>query len=130
MASFSIILPVRNGGEYVKECVQSILQQTHSNFNLIVLDNNSTDGTVEWITSLNENRIIVYRSERSLTIEENWGRIKEVPKNEFMTMIGHDDLLYPHYLQEMDTLIAKHPQASLYQAHFAFIDASGAFMRS
>jgi len=129
MYSYSIILPVRNGGEYVKECVQSILQQVHSNFNLIVLDNNSTDGTVEWITSLNDKRIVVYRSDKSLTIEENWGRIKGVPKNEFMTMIGHDDLLQPHYLQEMDNLIAKHPQAGLYQTHFSFINEKGVAVR-
>ena len=129
MFSYSIILPVRNGGEYVKECVQSILQQVHSNFNLIVLDNNSTDGTFEWITSLNDKRIVVYPSSTSLTIEENWGRIKGIPKNEFMTMIGHDDLLHPHYLQEMDNLIARHPEAGLYQSHFSFINEKGEEIR-
>ena len=52
MKKFSIILPVRNGGEYVKDCVRSILSQTVDEFDLIVLDNCSTDGTVEWINSL------------------------------------------------------------------------------
>ena len=130
MYSYSVILPMRNGGEYVKECVQSILQQGYANFNLIVLDNNSTDGSFEWITSLKDKRIVVYRSDRDLSIEENWGRIKDVPKNEFMTMIGHDDLLYPNYLQEMDALIAKHPQATLYQTHFTYINETGALIRS
>ncbi|WP_207515589.1 glycosyltransferase family 2 protein [Longitalea luteola] len=129
MPKYSIILPVRNGGEYVKECVQSILRQIYTDFNLIVLDNNSTDGTVEWISALNDNRIIVYRSDRPLSIEENWGRIKDIPKNEFMTMIGHDDLLYPHYLQEMDALIARHPKATLYQTHFTYINETGALVR-
>jgi glycosyltransferase involved in cell wall biosynthesis len=126
---FSIILPVRNGGTFVKECVNSILNQSFSDFNLIVLDNCSTDGTPEWIESLNDKRIVVYRSERPLTIEESWGRIKDIPKNEFMTMIGHDDLLHPHYLQEMDNLIARHPEAGLYQTHFSFIDGKGAEIR-
>ena len=129
MSSFSIILPVRNGGEYVKECVQSILQQVHTNFNLIVLDNNSTDGTLAWITSLQDKRIVIYPSDKSLSIEENWGRIKGIPKNEFMTMIGHDDLLQPHYLQEMDNLIGRHPEAGIYQTHFTFIDEKGADIR-
>lgn len=130
MFTYSIILPVRNGGEYVKECVQSILQQSYTNFNLIVLDNYSTDGTVEWINSLDDKRIIVYSSDRSLSIEENWGRIKDIPKNEFMTMIGHDDLLYPNYLEEMDALISRHPKATLYQTHFTYINETGAFVRS
>jgi glycosyltransferase involved in cell wall biosynthesis len=129
MAKYSIILPVRNGGKYVKECVDSILTQSLTDLNLHVLDNCSTDGTAEWIESLNDKRVVVYRSERPLTIEENWGRIKDIPKNEFMTMIGHDDLLYPHYLQEMDALIARHPQATLYQTHFSYINETGALVR-
>ena len=76
MFSYSIILPVRNGGAYVKKCVRSILQQGNMDFNLLVLDNCSTDGTAEWIESLGDERIIIYRSDRTLTIEENWGRIK------------------------------------------------------
>lgn len=113
----------------MKECVHSILNQSCPDFNLIVLDNCSTDGTLEWIESLNDKRIVVYPSAKSLTIEENWARIKGVPKNEFMTMIGHDDVLLPHYLQEMDSLIARHPNAGLYQTHFSFINETGAEIR-
>ncbi|MFT3934712.1 MAG: glycosyltransferase [Chitinophagaceae bacterium] len=129
MKTYSIILPVRNGGDYVKECVQSILNQSLNDFTLHVLDNCSTDGTLQWIQSLNDERIVVYPSEKSLSIEENWDRILSVPRNEFMTMIGHDDLLHPHYLQTMDALIKLHPKASLYQAHFIFIDSFGKEMR-
>lgn len=126
---YSIILPVRNGGNYVKECVRSILAQTLDMFNLIVLDNFSTDGTTEWLRSLDDPRIILYPSEKSLTIEENWGRITSVPKNEFITLIGHDDILEPNYLSVMDDLIRRHPKASLYQSHFRYINAEGRAIR-
>jgi len=126
---YSIILPVRNGGEYVKECIKSILCQSLDNFNLLVLDNASTDGTVEWIRSLNDKRIKIYLSEKSLTIEENWARIITIPKNEFITLIGHDDALDKNYLSVMDALIIKHPKASLFQAHYRYIDSSGNFIR-
>ncbi|MBS1564705.1 MAG: glycosyltransferase, partial [Bacteroidetes bacterium] len=129
MSKYSIILPVRNGGGYVKECVHSILAQTLQDFNLLVLDNKSTDGSPEWIQSLNDSRIQIYPSGTSLGIAENWGRIVSVPKNQFMTLIGHDDLLDPHYLATMDALIAKHPDASLYQAHFRYIDGKGNIRR-
>jgi glycosyltransferase involved in cell wall biosynthesis len=125
MPRFSIILPIRNGGTYAKECINSILSQTNTDFTLHVLDNASTDGTTEWINSLNDQRIILLPSEKSLTIEENWGRIKEIQKNEFMTMIGHDDVLHADYLAEMEALIAKHPNASLYQTHYRYIDKDG-----
>lgn len=126
---YSIVLPVRNGGEYVKECIDSILSQTFGDFNCIVLDNCSTDGTTAWLRSLNDPRVVLMPSERPLTIEENWTRIKDVPRNEFMTMIGHDDILDRNYLSVMDDLIRRHPDASLYQAHYRYIDAKGATLR-
>jgi len=129
MRKFSIILPVKNGGSYVRECLSHILSQKLQDFNLIVLDNCSTDGTYEWIESLDDKRILLYGSEKPLSIEENWARVKDIPKNEFMTMIGHDDLISPDYLQEMNALINKHPVATLYQTHFNYIDAKGKFIR-
>ena len=127
---FSIILPVKNGGQYIKDCVHSILSQSLPDFNLIILDNCSTDGTLDWLKSLNDSRIIIYESDRSLSIEENWSRIKDVPKNEFITLIGHDDLLNADYLETMNGLIKKHPQASLYQAHFQYINKDGFLIRN
>jgi glycosyltransferase involved in cell wall biosynthesis len=128
MSKYSIILPVRNGGAYLKECVQSILAQTHTDFMLQVLDNCSTDGTPEYLVSLNDPRIKIYPAPQPLSIEENWARIPTLQKNEFITLIGHDDILLPHYLQEMNTLIEQHPLASLYQAHFSYMNESGNFI--
>ncbi len=129
MNKFSIILPVYNGGEYVKECIHSILNQTVSGYNLIILDNKSTDGTTAWLQSLHDDRIELHVSETSLSMENNWGRIKDIKKNEFITIIGHDDILHPHYLEEMNLLIEKHPDAGLYQSHYSFINAQGNFLR-
>ena len=127
---FSIILPVKNGGDYVKECVDSILSQSLQDFNLVVLDNCSTDGTLEWLQSLNDPRIVIHQSEKPLSIEENWARIKSVPKNEFITLIGHDDVLNTNYLQVMADLIQKHRNASLYQSHYHYIDGRGKILRN
>lgn len=130
MNQFSIILPVKNGGEHVKECVSSILKQSYTNFNLIVLDNNSCDGTKEWIENLKDDRIIVHPSLISLTIEENWARALTVEKNEFMTLIGHDDILYSDYLVEMNELIIQHPTASLFHSHFNYINKNSEIIRA
>jgi glycosyltransferase involved in cell wall biosynthesis len=130
MSQYSIILPVRNGGEYVKECVNSILFQSYTDFDLIVLDNHSQDGTLEWIMSLPDPRIHVVPSDRSLSIEENWGRITGITKNEFITLIGHDDVLNKDYLATMNELILQHPGASLYQSQFAYIDERGKKIRN
>lgn len=129
MAKYSIILPVRNGGHYVKLCVNSVLAQTYHDFNFIVLDNNSTDDTKEWISSLNDSRVIIYPSSSSLTIEENWARILGIDKNEFITIIGHDDILNANYLTVINDLINSFPDAGLYQTHFNFINGKGDIIR-
>ena len=129
MPKFSIILPVRNGGYLLKICVLSIFNQTCQDFNLLILDNNSTDGTLQYLQNLNDERITLYPSLKDLSIIENWARILSIKKNEFITLIGHDDILYPNYLQDIHALIKQYPDAGLYQTHFNYIDADGKLIR-
>ncbi|MET0466926.1 MAG: glycosyltransferase [Chitinophagaceae bacterium] len=125
MARYSIILPVRNGGNYLRECVQSILSQTVADFELLVLENQSTDNTLDILASFNDERIKIFPAGKPLSMEENWHRAVSLPKSEFMTLIGHDDVLHRNYLCVMQELIAKHPGASLYQTHFRYINSAG-----
>lgn len=125
MTTFSILLPVYNGGELLKQCIQSIFDQTYTDFKIHVLDSGSNDGTLEWLRSLDDRRIEIHPSDVLLSIEDNWLRIKNIQKCEYMTLIGHDDVLEPFYLQEMAALITKYPGASLYQSRYDFIDEMG-----
>ena len=130
MHKFSIILPVRNGGNYVKDCVQSLLNQTYPYYNIIILDNNSNDGTLQWLQALQHPSITIYTSATTLTIEQNWARALQVPTHEFITLIGHDDILAPQFLATIQQLISQHPMATLYHTHFNFITASGGILRA
>lgn len=129
MPKFSICLPVRNGWPFIKDCVNSILNQTYPEFELHVLDNCSTDNTLDWLNSLDDPRISISRSTNSLSIVESWARILEVEKHEFMTLIGHDDILYPKYLATIKSMIESHPEAGLYFTGGDFINANGRVMR-
>ena len=126
---FTIFLPVRNGGEHFRQCVASILAQTYQEFSLVVLDNASEDQNIEWLRNIGDPKVEIIESSKPLSIEDNWARILTVPKHEFMTIIGHDDLLDPGYLEIMSNLIDKYPDAGLYQAHFRLIDGDGKFIR-
>jgi GT2 family glycosyltransferase len=128
---FLIVLPVRDGGEHIKTCVASILAQDHDHFRLVVLENASTDNTASWLRQLRDPRIIVWESPAQLEIEKNWARILQLDlSEEFLTIIGHDDLLDPGYLSQMSALIDAHPDAGLYQSHFRLIDKYGRRLRS
>lgn len=127
---FTIILPVRNGGAYVEKCIQSILSQTISDFELIILENASTDNTLQCIQAFNDSRIKVQQSNQDLSIDQNWARALHISKGEFVTIIGHDDFFEPDYLEVMTKLIEDNSQCSLFQSHFSFVDAEDGFIRN
>ena len=112
-------------------CVESILAQSHPGFELVILENQSTDGTAEWLQNIEkkDSRVRVVPSEHSLSIEDNWKRILHIPKNKYMTIIGHDDLLESNFLEEINNLIRSEPEASLYLTHFKLIDSEGRLIR-
>jgi len=128
---YTIFLPVKNGGKYLPLCVESILAQTYRDFELVILENQSTDGTALWLQDLEgmDTRVKVLPSATNLSIEDNWSRILSAPKNKYMTIIGHDDLLEPDFLAEINSLIESEPEANLYLTHFKLIDSAGDLIR-
>jgi glycosyltransferase involved in cell wall biosynthesis len=127
---FLVALPVRNGGNLLKQCVNSILGQSYNQLRLIVLDNASTDGSLAWLENLHDSRIEILPSSSVLSIEENWARICRLESSdEFLTMIGHDDLFDAHFLENMSGLIDRFPDANLYHSKFRLIDSRGRTIR-
>ena len=129
MTTFSIFLPVRNGWPYVQECVESILAQSYPHFELNVLDNHSSDGTLPWLQGLSDSRIKVWTSSTPLSIQDSWARVTRLPKQEFMTLIGHDDTFDPGFLAATKALIDRHPDAGLYQTGSRLINPQGRTIR-
>ena len=122
----SIVIPVHNGGEYLKDFFKTIYNQTLQPTEILILENGSTDGTVNWLKSLNDPRIKIFPTDLLLPIEKNWDRIKTVPRKKWMFMSGHDDLIKSTFIETIRNLTEKYPDASLYQTHFDIIDENGA----
>jgi len=122
---FTVVLPLKDGEPYLRDCVRSVLAQTVRDFDLVVLENASEDGGPAWLRTVDDPRLHVLPAPEPLGIEANWARIRSAPRNEFLTTIGHDDMLDPDYLEEIERLIGLHPGAGLYRTHFRLIDARG-----
>jgi glycosyltransferase involved in cell wall biosynthesis len=127
---FSVFLPVRNGWPYVRECVESILAQSYPELELHVLDNQSNDRTLEWLHSVKDSRLHVSTSDTSLSIVGSWARVLDLPKEDYMTLIGHDDLLDRDFLATTKALIERFPDAALYQTGSRLINAEGGRIRA
>jgi len=70
-ASISILVPVRNGLPYIQECIESVYSQNYQNWELLVSDNGSTDGTLDYLDSLRDKRVRVFKQPKNLGIMGN-----------------------------------------------------------
>ena len=119
---FTIVIPVHNGMPFIKDCIQSALTQDYPNYNIIVLENQSTDGTTEYLDTLPQDKITVIKSDKLLSIEENWARIKDLPLNEYMTILMADDKLENNYLSLIAQQIKKHPGCNIYRTNIRLMN--------
>lgn len=69
--AISVITPVFNGMPFIENCVQSVLDQCHQDWEILIGDNGSTDGTHEWLKTLEDPRIRIFRQEKNLGIFGN-----------------------------------------------------------
>ena len=99
----SICIPVFNGEAYLRDCLESALSQTHSNFELVVVDDGSTDGTVAIVEDYirHDSRIALYRNGRNLGLVANWNRCVALSHGEWVKFLFQDDFLQPLCLEGM-----------------------------
>jgi glycosyltransferase involved in cell wall biosynthesis len=105
---FSIIIPTRQRHDTLRFTIQSVLNQTHTNFEIIVADNFSTPETAEVARSFLDDRIKYYRTSSSLPMQDNWefGLSKSI--GNYIFILGDDDALMPDALELATKLIEKY----------------------
>jgi glycosyltransferase involved in cell wall biosynthesis len=103
---FSIIIPTKQRHDTLKSSVQSVLNQTSDNFEIIVTDNFSTPETFEVVSSFSDPRIKYYRASSSLSMADNWelGLSKSI--GDYIFILGDDDALMPDALEIANELIS------------------------
>jgi glycosyltransferase involved in cell wall biosynthesis len=95
----SICIPTYNGEKFIARTIQSVLDQTFSNFEIIVSDDGSTDKTLEIVRSFNDPRIVRIDSLSKVGAEVNWNNSVANARADLVKLVCQDDLLYRHCLQ-------------------------------
>jgi len=124
----SIGMPVYNGEKYLPEALLSILSQDYTDFELIISDNASTDGTAKICRDFaaRDARIQYYRNAVNLGAAKNFGRVFELAKGEFFKWAAADDLHYPGVLRRcVEVLSAAPPEVVLVTPRVGIIDEEG-----
>jgi glycosyltransferase involved in cell wall biosynthesis len=95
----SIILPAFNAITYLPQAVESILAQTYRNFELLVIDDGSTDGTAAYLRSVTDPRLVVVTNETNIGITESLNKAVDLASGDYIARMDADDLAMPHRLE-------------------------------
>jgi len=106
----SVCMPVYNREDFIEEAVRSVLDQTYSNFEFIIVDNGSTDSTVSIIQSFNDDRIKLVRNEANNGVIYSRNLIMNLAKGTYIAVLDSDDSWFPTKLEKQLQFMEKHPQ--------------------
>jgi glycosyltransferase involved in cell wall biosynthesis len=120
----SILLTCYNHARYLGPCLEGVRSQTFRDFELLVLDDGSTDGTREILAGL-EGEATVFLSERNLGTYGILNQGLRTARGEFVAVLNDDDVWLPRKLEAQVALMDSEPQVGLVHTDGAFIDGDG-----
>ena len=122
MTRFSVIMPLYNKAPYVRKAVESVVGQTYRDWELIVVDDGSTDGGGDIVTAIADPRIRLVRQENAgVSAARNRGVVlssKATFRSPYICFLDADDWWEPTFLEEMAALIERHPDAGIYGTNY------------
>lgn len=111
--SISVIMPVYNTGKYVGEAIQSILHQTYNDFELIIIDDGSTDNSTEIIKSFKDKRIKVLHNNSNLGNYPTRNRGFNIAQGKYICVMDADDFALSQRLERQFLFMDDHPEIGL-----------------
>jgi len=105
LPAISVCIPTYNGAKYIAQTIESILNQTFTDFEIIVSDDGSSDKTLEIVGSFNDSRIVRIDRLSKVGAEANWNNAVATASASLVKLVCQDDLLYPQCLEvEVQTM--------------------------
>jgi glycosyltransferase involved in cell wall biosynthesis len=124
-AAVAVCIPLYQKEAFIAETIRSVLIQSFSDFELIVLDNASTDQSWQIARSFDDPRLTVLRNETTIPPTENFAKVVSLSRAPFVKVLMADDLIHPRCLEkQMDVLLADRRLAMVTCRHDV-IDESG-----
>ena len=117
-------MPVYNQQDYVGKAIKSVLAQTYSDFELIVVDDGSTDGSVREIEGFKDDRIRILRSEHQGFIRTLTQGFKEA-RSPWIARMDSDDISHPERLRVQMQFLDEHPECVFVGSAYGFLTPNG-----
>ncbi|MHB1421367.1 MAG: glycosyltransferase family 2 protein [Bacillota bacterium] len=123
MDMVSIIIPVYNGLNYTRQCIRSILDYTEPHFELIVVDNGSTDSSAKVLRSFSEVQLISNTTNLGFAAACNQGI--DAAKGKYLLLLNNDTLVGRYWLENLLDCLESHPGIGLVGPHSNFSATTG-----
>lgn len=120
----SVVIPLYNKEKQIAHTLQSVLNQTFQDFEIVIVDDGSTDGSVDEVKKLTDPRIrLICQKNAGVSAARNRG-IEEA-KSDLIAFLDADDEWKPEYLATQYHLYQKYPECSVYACNYEFRDSKG-----
>ena len=129
MAKVTVLMPTYNVAPYVKEAIDSVLRQTYSDFELLVIDDCSTDNTVEVVRGIDDPRIRIVQNECNVGLAENLNRGLSHITTELVARMDGDDIAEPYWLEHEVAILDNHPEIGICSGGFKRFGTTAARVR-
>ena len=113
MPKVSVLMPVYNGQQYLKQAIDSVLLQTFSDFELVLVDDGSTDKSAEIISNYRDKRIQYVANALNMGLASARNRAIEVSNGEYLAWLDSDDISLPNRLRDQVKFLDNHPAIAL-----------------
>ena len=123
----SVVMPVYNGEKYLREAVESILAQTFRNFELIAVDDGSTDGSASILAGYRQQdeRIVILTHSKNQGIVSALNRGLEIAQGKYIARMDADDVSLPERFERQVEFLETHPQVGVLGSEAIFMDSQG-----
>ena len=113
----SVVTPVYNGERYLSECIESVISQNYKHWEYVIVNNCSTDSTVEIAENYasKDSRIRVSNNKEHFDIISNWNHaLRQIsPESKYCKVLHADDLLFPEWVEQMVELAEVNPNVGI-----------------
>ena len=118
----SICIPSYNCGAFIGKTIQSVLNQTYQDFEIIVVDDCSTDNSEEVIKSFKDPRIRFFRNEKNLGMVPNTNKAVRLARGEFVDILHPDDYYAPKMIETALKAFSENPDVGFTCSSYVVVD--------